>query len=146
VQNVKNQHTSQANSFRHIDNGQNRNNGVSCFCKVAGRPPEAIGASCRCCFFLEWSLPGDGDWTYSPIVALHFATSDFTKYDRDGMIWAVDYVNSVNYLPEKLATIIKSEGAHVFTAELLDQAVPNAQRISLKTYAAGGFESSPHEL
>jgi hypothetical protein len=56
-------------------------------------------------------------------VALHFATSDFTKYDRDGMIWAVDYVNSVNHLPKKLATIIKSEGAHVFTAELLDQAV-----------------------
>jgi hypothetical protein len=39
------------------------------------------------------------------------------------MIWAVDYVNSVNHLPKKLATIIKSEGAHVFTAELLDQAV-----------------------
>jgi FRG domain len=63
------------------------------------------------------------DWTYSPLVALHFATSDFTKYDRDGMIWAVDYVNSVNYLPNKLGAIIKAEGAHVFTAELLDQAV-----------------------
>jgi hypothetical protein len=63
------------------------------------------------------------DWTYSPVVALHFATADFTKYDRDGMIWAVDYVNSVNYLPMKLASIIKGEGAHVFTAELLDQAV-----------------------
>jgi hypothetical protein len=58
------------------------------------------------------------DWTYSPLVALHFATSNFLKFDRDGVIWAVDYVQSVDLLPNPLHRIIKEEGAHVFTAEL----------------------------
>ena len=50
------------------------------------------------------------------------------------MIWAVDYVNSVNHLPKKLATIIKNEGAHVLTAQLSDQAVESLGDLeSLKT-------------
>lgn len=62
------------------------------------------------------------DWTYSPLVALHFATSDFTYYDRDGIIWAVSYVETVEHQPEKLQRIIKEEGSHLYTVDLLNKA------------------------
>ncbi|MCB0626060.1 MAG: FRG domain-containing protein [Saprospiraceae bacterium] len=62
------------------------------------------------------------DWTYSPYVALHFTTNDFTKYESDGVICAVNYVDSKMYLPDQLKVIIDNEGSHIFTAEMLDQA------------------------
>src|SRR3712207_5949932 len=31
------------------------------------------------------------DWSFSPYVALHFATAETDSYDRDGIIWCVDY-------------------------------------------------------
>jgi hypothetical protein len=59
------------------------------------------------------------DWTYSPYVALHFATEDTRRYDVDGVIWAVNYVETNRYLPEKLKTILAEEKETVFTAEML---------------------------
>ncbi len=63
------------------------------------------------------------DWTYSPYVALHFATADFNRYGQDGAIWAVNYVDSKRYLPDQLSLIIEREGSHIFTAEMLERAV-----------------------
>ncbi len=63
------------------------------------------------------------DWTYSPLVALHFATDDFTDFDTDGMIWAINYPDAIKYLPSELTEIIAAEGSHVFTAEMLDRGV-----------------------
>ena len=60
------------------------------------------------------------DWTYSPLVALHFVVADFTKFDRDGMIWAINYVDSKVHLPDQLSLVIEEEGSHIFTAEMLD--------------------------
>jgi len=62
------------------------------------------------------------DWTYSPYVALHFATADFANYDKDGAIWAINYVDTIKYLPTKYKKIIDAEGSHIFTAEMLDRA------------------------
>ena len=39
------------------------------------------------------------DWTYSPYVALHFATSDARRYDVDGVVWTIDYVRAHELLP-----------------------------------------------
>lgn len=63
------------------------------------------------------------DWTYSPLVALHFVVADFTKYDRDGVMWAINYVDSKAYLPDQLSLVIEEEGSHIFTAEMLDSVV-----------------------
>lgn len=63
------------------------------------------------------------DWTYSPLVALHFATANFLNYKKDGAIWGVNYVDSMRYLPDQLSLIIEEEGSHIFTAEMLDRAV-----------------------
>ncbi|HWQ12131.1 MAG TPA: FRG domain-containing protein [Roseiflexaceae bacterium] len=62
------------------------------------------------------------DWTYSPFVALHFATADPHRMDVDGVIWAADYVRSSAYLPGRLREILREEGTSVFTTEMLDRA------------------------
>jgi hypothetical protein len=59
------------------------------------------------------------DWTYSPYVAAHFATSDLTSMDEDGLIVAVDVDVTNRSLPPRLRTILDTEGAHVFTPDLL---------------------------
>ena len=59
------------------------------------------------------------DWSFSPFVALHFATHDFERYDRDGVVWCVDYAAAHNKLPARLRKLLRSEQADVFTAEML---------------------------
>src|SRR5687767_14805039 len=61
------------------------------------------------------------DWTYSPYVALHFATAELGQMDQDGLIWCVDVDATKTYLPRELAELLDAEGAHVFTAELLER-------------------------
>ncbi|HTP24574.1 MAG TPA: FRG domain-containing protein [Anaeromyxobacteraceae bacterium] len=60
------------------------------------------------------------DWTYSPLVALHFATCDLELFDRDGVVWGVDYVACHEELPERLRQVLDLVGAHVFTIEMLE--------------------------
>jgi hypothetical protein len=62
------------------------------------------------------------DWTYSPFVALHFVTDDMLLYDRDGIVWCVDYVRANALLPQVLKDVAARENAGVFTAEMLDEA------------------------
>lgn len=63
------------------------------------------------------------DWTYSPFIALHFATSNIEKFNIDGAIWAVNYVKAHLELPEKLMEKLESEGANVFTVGMLSESV-----------------------
>jgi len=59
------------------------------------------------------------DWTYSPLVALHFATAEIEDFDLDGAILAINYEQAHRILPQPLAAELQREGAHSFTAELL---------------------------
>lgn len=61
------------------------------------------------------------DWTFSPYVALHFATIDFEQFDVDGVVWCVDYGKIHALLPEALNRVADEEGVEVLTAELLDK-------------------------
>jgi hypothetical protein len=63
------------------------------------------------------------DWTYSPFVAMHFATADIDSYDIDGVIWAVDYVKAHDILPAKLSKKLEEEGANVFTVEMIFESI-----------------------
>ncbi|MCL4851488.1 MAG: FRG domain-containing protein [Bryobacteraceae bacterium] len=65
------------------------------------------------------------DWTFSPFVALHFATADFSLFAADAVVWAVDCIAVQEFLPEKLREILKQEGATVFSAEMLDRYAGN---------------------
>lgn len=62
------------------------------------------------------------DWTYSPYVAMHFATESVADFDRDGSIWSIDYVKTNDLLPKALRSILEQEHAEAFTAEMLVQA------------------------
>jgi hypothetical protein len=64
------------------------------------------------------------DWTFSPYIAMHFATADLTAFPLDGVIWAVDYVKVHAALPEALRHELRLEGADLFTVEMLDRATP----------------------
>jgi hypothetical protein len=59
------------------------------------------------------------DWTYSPYVALHFATYALDEYDKDGSVWMVDYVRAHELLPDRFRRLLEDEGANVFTTEML---------------------------
>ena len=59
------------------------------------------------------------DWTYSPYVALHFATANHEKYKLDGVIWVVNYQKAHSQLPNELKEHLHTEGAQAFTVELL---------------------------
>lgn len=64
------------------------------------------------------------DWTYSPYVALHFATANLDRFHLDGAIWSVNYAEVHRLLPEVMRSRLEHEGANVFTVEMLAQVVP----------------------
>jgi len=64
------------------------------------------------------------DWTYSPYVALHFATHNVEHFDADGIVWMVDYVKAHERLPAPLRETLEAEGANVFTTEMLADVSP----------------------
>lgn len=65
------------------------------------------------------------DWTFSPYVALHFCTHDTDCFDRDGVIWCVDYMKAHRPLPQALKDQLGAEQADVFTAEMIDRVANN---------------------
>jgi len=67
------------------------------------------------------------DWTYSPFVALHFATENILKFDMDGVIWALNYEKVNQYLPEIPRSIIQNVGSNSFTSEMLVIAYPTLE-------------------
>jgi hypothetical protein len=61
------------------------------------------------------------DWTYSPYVAMHFATHDVRHFDEDAAIWCVDYRVTNELLPKPLRAILDKEDANIFTTEMLNR-------------------------
>jgi hypothetical protein len=61
------------------------------------------------------------DWTYSPFVAMHFATCRLDRYDTDGVIWCVDYVRCHELLPPSLRALLELEGCNAFTIPMLSE-------------------------
>src|SRR3954470_1177460 len=57
------------------------------------------------------------DWTFSPLVALHFATASWP--DDDALLLAVDCAGAHRLLPPSLRAAIEREGALLFTTEML---------------------------
>jgi hypothetical protein len=65
------------------------------------------------------------DWTYSPYVALHFATAQPASFEEDGLIWLVDFVKVNQLLPKKLRSAIEEEGMNALSADLLCEVTPS---------------------
>lgn len=65
------------------------------------------------------------DWTYSPLVAAHFATEDVSAYDRDGIIWCVDMADVNDRLPVVLRGKLQEQKGVIFTRDMLDEIAPD---------------------
>jgi hypothetical protein len=69
------------------------------------------------------------DWTYSPLVALHFVTELSTAFDDDGVVWCIDYPGVKKSLPQRLHVVLEREASDVFTPELLADAVSSLDEL-----------------
>ena len=68
------------------------------------------------------------DWTYSPFIAMHFATANTEKFDIDGVIWKVDFVKVNALIPEPLSILLSREKCNAFTVEMLESVFPSLQQ------------------
>ena len=74
------------------------------------------------------------DWTYSPYVAMHFATFNIRDFDQDGAIWCVDYRETNELLPKPLRKILDTEDANIFTTEMLTRVATTLQEFDSLTH------------
>lgn len=70
------------------------------------------------------------DWSYSPLVAAHFATEDTSAYNRDGAIIVADMEVINSLLPRVLKDLLTSYGANVFSQEMLDRTAPSFESLN----------------
>jgi hypothetical protein len=79
------------------------------------------------------------DWTFSPYVALHFATVDAMEWNNPAAIWCVDLLRIKRHLPSRLTKLLKQEDSDVLTIEMLDHAAPTLkafEKLSRKPFVA----------
>jgi hypothetical protein len=71
------------------------------------------------------------DWTFSPFVALHFATSNLGAGDpgHDAVIWAVNYVETNKLLSDRLARTLQETRKNIFSVDMLDKTVPDLKAL-----------------
>lgn len=69
------------------------------------------------------------DWTYSPFIAMHFATSNTAKFDIDGVIWKIDFVKVNQLIPEPLKKLLVHEKCNAFTVEMLESEYSSIQEL-----------------
>jgi hypothetical protein len=58
------------------------------------------------------------DWTYSPLVALHFACAQ-PDTDTDGVVWCIDFVGANRLLPQRLREMLDREHSQTLTLDML---------------------------
>jgi hypothetical protein len=78
------------------------------------------------------------DWTYSPLIALHFATWEMDKHDVDGAVWKVDYAKAHQLLPRRVRDALDREGAQIFTVEMLSETVATLRDLDGLSSPGGG--------
>ena len=59
------------------------------------------------------------DWTFSPFVAMHFATVDLRAYETDAVIWCVNLFETQSHLPVGLRDEIQGRAVCAFSLEML---------------------------
>lgn len=60
------------------------------------------------------------DWTFSPYVALHFATDIMSDFDKDGAIWMVDFIELKKLAPLSFLENLNSKSYLSFTSNELN--------------------------
>jgi hypothetical protein len=70
------------------------------------------------------------DWTYSPFVALHFATENLREYGNDAVVWCVNHRETNDRLPPELRRVAEAEGSNAFTAEMLSRVADTLEKLA----------------
>src|SRR5882757_4728565 len=70
------------------------------------------------------------DWTYSPFVALHFATSSVKDFGQDAAIWKVNYAEAHDLLQNNHLKILKKFGSNIFSIDALAKSIKNLKELS----------------
>jgi hypothetical protein len=76
------------------------------------------------------------DWTYSPYVALHFATAAVGDFSEDGAIWMVNYVDAHQLLQNSERTQLERYGANIFSMDMLTATIKDLEELDQKHAAA----------
>lgn len=74
------------------------------------------------------------DWTYSPLIALHFACTEnnFDKLDkRDCVVWRFDMKAANKNLPRRYAEALKRGGMFVFSVDTLTSVVDSIEQYDI---------------
>jgi FRG domain len=78
------------------------------------------------------------DWTYSPFVAMHFATAALHDMAKDGVIWCVNFHLIQRYLPPPLRRAIGAAQSGVFNVEMLEERFKDYRQFDLQK---GGLDA-----
>jgi hypothetical protein len=69
------------------------------------------------------------DWTFSPFVALHFATDRLESMTKPGVVWMVNFIESRKALPRPLTSLLEEHYAWSFSVEMLEERFPEIQAL-----------------
>jgi hypothetical protein len=86
------------------------------------------------------------DWTYSPFVALHFATEELAKFDQDGVVWKVNFSQAHELLQAQDTAKLDALGARIFSVDALAETIPDLPALdsrSAKNFKIAVFFEPP---
>lgn len=61
------------------------------------------------------------DWTFSPFVAMHFATNELDKMHQDAVLWMVNFRAAAQYIPDIFRERLDAHHALTFSVETLEE-------------------------
>ena len=69
------------------------------------------------------------DWTYSPYVALHFATCELDNYHEAGAVWKINFSDVHNLLQNAQTRALDELGARIFSIDVLSKTVSSLDEL-----------------
>ncbi len=75
------------------------------------------------------------DWTFSPLMALHFATSGEALHEmdeHDAAVWKIDVSELNRLLPPRYQDVLEKEKAYFFTIDMLNSLSDNTEEYDLE--------------